>query len=348
MLGGTGAIGEPLVRRLSEKHSVYVTSRTKKENAGNITYICSNAKDDSFLFSLLERQQKYDVIIDFMVYKTEELKKRLQVILDNTEQYVFFSSSRCYAKSSLPIKEDFPRLIDVCKDAEYIESDEYGIAKGREENLLFESNKRNWTIIRPYITYNTYRLQLGVYEKEHWLNRALAGKTIIFPNDIAAKKTSLTYGPDVAGAIEDLIGNEKALGEAFHITTNESYTWGEILDFYCLEIERITGKRPKVKYIENSIGLQSVWNKWQIKYDRLFDREFDNSKIEAVRGVYSYKPIFQGLRECLESFIAEPRWLGRNIAFEAWCDRQCGEWVSLKSIPGKYNKYQYLKRRVLG
>ena len=346
ILGGTGAMGVPLVKLLAKDNKLFVTTRSQKENKGNITYIQGNAKDREFFSTLMEK--RYDSIIDFMVYGTEELKERLPLLLDHTKQYFFFSSSRCYADSSTPITEDSPRLVDVCTDSEYLSIDEYGMAKGREENLLKATGRTNWTIIRPYITYNSNRIQLGVYEKENWLRRALEGRTIVFPKDIAAKKTSLTYGPDVAGAIAELIGNEKAYGQAFHITTDESHTWGEILDFYCDKIEEITGKRPKVKLVENSNALMTVWNKWQIKYDRLYDREFNNTKIETVRGKYNYKPTFEGLGECLEEFISNPVWLGMNTRYEAWCDRQCGEWTPLWEIPGKKAKLRYLKHRILG
>ena len=346
ILGGTGAMGVPLVNLLAKDHKLFVTTRAKKENRGNITYIQGNAKDREFFSTLMEK--RYDSIIDFMVYSTEELKERLPILLDHTNQYFFFSSSRCYADSSTPITEDSPRLVDVCTDPEYLSIDEYGMAKGREENLLRETGRTNWTIIRPYITYNSNRIQLGVYEKENWLRRALEGRTIVFPKDIAAKKTSLTYGPDVAGAIAELIGNEKAYGQAFHITTDESHTWGEILDFYCDKIEEITGKRLKVNLVENSNGLMTVWNKWQIRYDRLYDREFNNTKIETVRGKYNYKPTFEGLGECLDEFISNPVWLGMNERYEAWCDRQCGEWTPLWEIPGKKAKLRYLKHRILG
>lgn len=345
VLGGTGAIGVPLVELLSKRNKLFVTTRSKKENKRNIKYLQGNAKEDDFLYSMLDKQ--YDAIIDFMVYSTEDLKRRLPALLNHTKQYFFLSSSRCYADSNIPIKENSPRLVDICTDSEYEAIDEYGMSKGREENLLKESGRKNWTIIRPYITYNTYRIQLGVYEKENWLKRALEGKTIIFPKDIAVKKTSLTYGPDVAGAVEKLVGNPKALGEAFHITTSECHTWGEILEFYCDEIERITGKYPKIKLVDNSEGLQNVWNKWQIKYDRLYNREFDNSKIESVRGKYEYKPTFDGLSRCLEEFIAKPKWFEMNAVYEAWCDRQCGEWTSLKDFSGMRHKLQYLRHRCL-
>ena len=346
VLGGTGAMGVPLVRLLSERaDTVYVTTRFQKENFGNVIYICGNAKEQAFFEELMIRS--YDVIVDFMVYGTEELNQRLDSLLNHTKQYFFFSSSRCYAGSNAAIKEDSPRLVDICKDQEYLSTDEYGLAKGKEENLIFSSGKKNWTIIRPYITYNVYRIQLGVYEKENWLRRALEGRTIVFPEDFASKKTSLTFGPDVAGAVVDLIGNEQAYGQAFHITTNESHTWGEILDFYCKKIEEKTGRKPKVKMINDSKDLQKVWNPWQIKYDRLYDRTFDNSKIEAIRGKYNYKSSFEGLSECLDSFLENPKWLEMNIKYEAWCDRQTGEFTPLHKISGYFNKLRYLKWRFI-
>lgn len=347
VLGGTGAMGVPLVELLSQRgDNVYVTTRFQKKNHENVTYLCGNAKEQAFFENLMTK--KYDAIVDFMVYGTEELHQRLKCLLEHTTQYVFFSSSRCYAESNTPITENSSRLVDVCKDPEYLSKDEYGLAKGKEENLLFNSGKKNWTIIRPYITYNTYRLQLGVYEKEDWLRRTLEGRTIVFPEDIASKRTSLTYGPDVAGAVVDLIGNEKAYGHAFHITTNESHTWGEILDFYCKMLEEKTGKKPKVRIVKDSDGLQTVWNPWQIRYDRLYNRTFDNSKIEAVRGRYNYKSTFDGLEECLDSFLKNPKWLGMNTKYEAWCDRQTREFTPLQEISGYRNKLRYLKWRFKG
>ncbi|WP_295067324.1 epimerase [Ruminococcus sp.] len=348
LLGGTGAMGVPLVNILSERKdvTVYVTSRSEKESKGNVNYIKGNAKDYSFFESLLNKH--YDAIIDFLVYATDEFKKRLSLVLEHTDQYFFFSSARCYADNKGLITEDSPRLVDVCKDEEYLATDEYGLAKGKEENILRSGNSKNWTIIRPYITYNSYRIQLGVYEKENWLKRALEGQTVVFPSDIADSLTSLTYGPDVAKVISLLIGNQKAYGKTFHITTGETHTWREICEFYISEIEKITGKKIKVIYPENSEGLQKVWNPWQIKYDRLFDRAFDNSKIESVIGDFEFKSTFEGLSECLNQFLKAPKWLNMNWKYEAWCDKQSGEFTPLSSISGNRTKLTYLKHRILG
>ena len=346
LLGGTGAMGKPLAQILAQnnENNIYITSRSRRGDLDNIHYLQGNAKNNDFLKELLN--EKFDVIVDFLVYNTEELKERISLVLDNTDQYFFFSSARCFAESNEPITEVSPRLVDVCSDLKYLKTDEYALAKGREENILLEFGQKNWTIIRPYITYNSQRLQLGVFEKEHWLWRALNGGTVVFPKDIAQRKTSLTYGVDVAKTVALLIGNPKAYGESLNIITSETHTWGEILDFYCKVIEDKTGKKVKVCYLENSEELQEQWNPWQIKYDRLFDRAFDSSKVDKIVGKVEYRSTFEGIEQCLTDFIINPRWLKRNWNFEAWCDKQCGEWTPLFSDVDLKSKAVYLKYRL--
>ncbi len=345
VFGGTGAMGTPLVHLLKDAgHEVYVTTRQSIPSDKNLHYLQGNAKDEAFFTSLLQRD--YDAIVDFMVYGSRELEKRLPVLLNHTKQYVFFSSSRVYAESGTPLTERSPRLLDACKDTTYLQTDEYALAKAREENLLMGSDSNNWTIIRPYITYNDQRLQLGVYEKENWLYRALHGRTIVMPADIASRKTSLTYGPDVAAVVARLIGNEKAFGQVFHPVNPETTTWENILQLYLDVIENKTGKRPKVKLVDNSMGLQQVWNPWQIRYDRLYDRVFDSSKVNLICG-YNYKNMKAGLRDCLEHFLNKPKWLGINWRYEAWADQVAGERASISEIDGLRTKVRYMKHRYL-
>ncbi len=102
-----------------------------------------------------------------MLYTTEEFKLRYDLYLNSTAQYVFLSSSRVYAESKTPIKEESPRLLDVCTDEAYIATDEYAIAKARQEYILKKSERRNWTVIRPYVTFSEIRLQLSPLEKCH-------------------------------------------------------------------------------------------------------------------------------------------------------------------------------------
>lgn len=345
LLSGTGAMGSPLAALLQrEEHDIYITSRSYRENVNHVHYIRGNVRELTFLRDILK--DTYDVIFDFSVCSSSEFKERMPLFLDSTSQYFYFSSSRVYSDSPVPITEKSLRLLDSCSDEIYLSTDEYALAKAREENLLRDSGKKNWTIIRPYITYNDYRLQLGVYEKENWLNRVLEGKTIVLPKDIAEKKTALTWGPDVAGALVKLMGNEKAYGETFQIVTNQSLTWQEIFRIYSDVIERKTGRIPKIKYIENSLSLQSVWNPYQIIYDRVYNRTFDSRKLEEAIGKFEYTDMYEGLERCLSNFLDAPRWLDRNWNYETWSDVNTGEWTLVTKIPGKRQKLNYLRRKL--
>lgn len=223
LLGGTGAMGVHLAQLLNDRSDVeyvYVTSRSVRADKGRIKYLVGNAKDINFLKEALAITQ-WDCIVDFMTYTSEELENRISLLLSVCKQYIFLSSARCYADSKEKITEKTPYLVDAIKDDTYLSTKEYGLEKGRSEIIVKQSGT-NWTIIRPYITYSEDRLQLGVYEKEDWLYRALHGRTIVFSKDIADKFTTLTYGLDVARGISQLIGVKSAIEQEFHITQTES------------------------------------------------------------------------------------------------------------------------------
>ena len=347
ILGGTGAMGTSLVSILSRRrdNNLFITSRKRRiSQRDNVEYIQGNAHDNNFLIKLLSSKY-YDTVIDFMAYSTDEFKLRIDLFLKHTAQYIYISSSRVYANENKCITEKTKRLLDICKDNEYLETDEYALTKARQENLLLKSKKRNWTIIRPYITYNVERLQLGAYEKENWLYRALHGRSIIFNKDIANKFTTLTYGHDVALRIADIIGKEKALGEIMHITTFETKKWKDILNLYLDIIENKTGKRPNVCWLDTSIDIGKIaGNKYQIKYDRLYDRCFDNRKINNISECKEkYMSLNKGLKICLEKFIDENRkFLDISWKLQAYMDKMAGEKTPLKEIPTLKGKIKYV------
>ena len=143
-------MGQPLVRQLATANDVYVTTRRdlSQPDSSGITYIKGNAKDLTFLASTL-KSRHWDAIVDFMVWTTE-FPQVLPLMLESTDQYVFISSARVYAQSDEPITEETPRLLDVSEDQEYLSTNEYALAKAREEDMLFRSGRNNFTIVRPY------------------------------------------------------------------------------------------------------------------------------------------------------------------------------------------------------
>lgn len=346
VLGGTGAIGMHLVHLLSNNGiEIMVTSRKQRASEDNINYIQGNAHDIKFLRTILK--ESWDAIVDFMTYTTQSFKKRVYLLLEATSQYVFLSSSRVYADSDIPITEDSLRLLDVSQDKKFLSTDEYSLAKARQENILRKSKRKNWTIIRPYITYSKDRLQLGILEKEEWLYRALQGRTIIFSSDINSKLTALTYGLDVSKGIMAVIGNSKTLGDAFHITINHSITWNDILGIYLRILDKRLGQKPKVLLQDMQTFLKCTNRKYQICYDRLFDRKFNNSKISQYLNTDNFTKIEVGLKNCLEDFLVNPTFNHINWKLEALKDKQVRERASLKEIKGLKQKVKYLFFRYL-
>ena len=346
VLGGTGAMGTPLVKMLSAEHQVYVTSRRERESTSNVHYIQGNARDIEFLKVVLS-ERRYDVVVDFMVHGASQFKQVAELMLDSTDQYVFISSARVYSQSEEPITEETPRLLEASTDEEYLKTNEYALAKAREEDLLRNSGKKNYTIIRPTITYNTNRLQLGVLEKESWLYRALHGRTIVFSHDIASKLTTMTLGDDVAKGIASIVGKEGARGEVFHITYGRSLSWYEVFDIYKRVLDKHLGKETPIVYTDKSTNLKLKGRKYQIIYCRYFNRTFDNSKIGAYCDVDDFTSPEEGLTNALTEFLKKPRFSKIAWSIEAVNDRVTGEFTPLREIPRLKNKLRYLIYRFI-
>ena len=344
VLGGTGAMGAHLVQLLVKKEvATFVTSRVSHKPDNNLQYIQGDAHDISFLKSILESNE-WDSIVDFMIYNTQAFKERVDLLLNSTKQYIFLSSARVYANSEQPLTEISPRLLDVSEDTDYLTTDEYALTKARQEDILKNSINKNYTIIRPYITYSEDRLQLGIWEKEDWLYRVLHGRTIVFSKNIGSKITTLTYGLDVAKGIAAIIGNFNALGDTFHIIAKESQTWNETLTAYLDILEKYLGHRPKVllQELNNFMELRSNISKYQVLYDRLFDRMFDNSKIAQYVDINSFTNIEEGLEKCLEEFLKNTRFKQINWRIQAIMDKICNEKTCLSEIKGIKQKLKYL------
>lgn len=341
ILGGTGAIGSPLVQMLSERNNeIYITSRSKRVSYKNIHYIEGNAHLSEFVDLLLENH--WDVIIDFMVYSTSCFQEVVIKYLEGADQYVFLSSARVYSNSNGPINESSARLLDVSTDNEFLDTDEYSLTKARQEDILRKTKKNNWTIIRPYITYNENRLQLGLLEKEEWLYRALKGRTIIFSDNINSKITTLTYGVDVAKGIVALIGNKNAYGEIFNITTKNNLKWENILNIYLNILKEHLGYTPKVVLLNNVDFLFCKPAKYQLIYDRAYDRSFEINKISNYINIDDFTTVEIGLRKCLLNFLENPQFNEINWLSEAKKDKISNEFTPLNEISGFKQKLKYL------
>lgn len=338
-------MGIHLAEILKRQHEVFITSRTREGGDEHLKYIKGNAKDDSFLMELLK--SKWDAIVDFMVYTTKEFEQRIYNLLESGAHYFYLSSARVFAdSSSILIREESPRLLDTTEDNIYLQTEEYALSKAREENILKSSRYDNWTIIRPYITYAENRLQLGVLEKEEWLYRAIHGRSIVINEEILEKTTTLTYGADVSSAMSLLIGNENAKRESFNITTDEGITWGEVLDIYSRTIESVTGRSVNIKPVPLDTFIKCrPYGIYQIRYDRMYNRRFDNSKILKATGKIDWLQPKEGLTKCLQDFLQHPSFLPIDWHSEVIKDQLSKQYASLSEISGAKEKIKYIIKR---
>lgn len=300
VLGATGAMGKYLIPYLAEAgHQVDAVALDEmKSDWPNVRYIRANAKDVSILKPLLA--EKYDGIVDFMIYTTANLAYFLPLMLSSTGHYIYLSSYRIYDNKEHPVRESSPRLLDTADSIVLRNSDDYSVYKARGENIVRTFPKDRWTIIRPAITYSLMRYQLVTLEAPNTVGRAFAGKKVVVPEQARNVQATMSWAGDVARMIERLLFNPQALGETFSVCTAEHRTWGEIADYY-----------------KDICGMQTVWidkedylrilsddpfylgARWQLDFDRLFDRIMDNSKVLAATGLRqeNLMPLYDGLKK---------------------------------------------------
>lgn len=303
VLGSTGAMGQYLVPYLADMGCsvTAVSLEDEKPYNSNVTCVKGNAKDFDFLNSLLS--QKFDGVVDFMVYGGHDFEKYYKLFLENTGHYIFLSSCRVYANEEIPVKETSPRLLDVSKDKALLASDDYCIYKAKSENLLMLSKYNNWTVVRPATTFSQMRYQLVTLEAANTVGRAKKGKKVVLPVQAKNKPATLCWAGDVSMMIAKLLFNNEAKREIFNVCSSEHHTWEEIAEYYhdIVGLEAVwVDKEDYLRILNPDMGLGT---RWQLEYARMFDRITDNSKVLKLTGMKQEEltPLYDALKMMIEA-----------------------------------------------
>ncbi len=310
LMGGSGALGVYLTQELLQKgYAVDVVCLEELlSTQEDLRYIKADGRNIDTVRSLLAN--RYDAVVDFMIYlSAEEYAPFCRLYLDSTAHYVFLSSYRVYADEQHLITEEAPRLLDVSRDEVLLHSGDYCIYKARQEDLLRASGYKNWTILRPAITYSKRRFQLTVLEAHVLVHRMRLGKTVVLPEPAMDVQATLSWAGDFGKAAARLIHNPKAFCETYTVSTAEHHTWREMAEIY----RELGGLKYVTVDTETFLSLWSArepLDRQQLVYDRYFTRVIDNSKLLEHTGLRQadFMPLREGLKRELDALPADYVW----------------------------------------
>lgn len=294
LIAGGGTLGTYTAKELLNKGCAVDIICLEDYTSNNPKLCYHKAKADLNYLTEFLKDKYYDGIVNFIHYYVPEMYKPVHKLLTSkTDQLIFLSSYRVYAESKQPLTEESPFLADVVEDEEFLKSEDYAVPKAICEKFLREeSGTKNWTVVRPVISFSDKRFDLVTVSGHEIIDAARSGKTVILPE--AAK--NLTAGLDWAGNSGKLIANllfkKECLGEAYTVSSGQNLTWGEVADIYT----RLTGVNFRWTDTEEYVSTGHGGN--GLFYDRLYDRAVDNTKILKTTGLK--KEDFTSIEEGIE------------------------------------------------
>ena len=255
---------------------------------------------------------EFDAVADFIVFTPDQLERDLDLFRGRAAHYLFISSASAYQTppSSLPVTES------TILDNPYWEYSRNKIAC--EERLLraWREEKFPFTIVRPSHTYDKTLLPCT----GSWtvIDRMLRGQPVIIHGDGTSLWT-LTHHADFARGFVGLLGNSRALGEIFHITSDEWLSWNQIFE----QLARAAGAQLNAAHIPSELiaAYDPAWGAGLLG-DKSASMIFDNSKIKRVVPDFVCTiPFSRGAEEIIAWYKADPARQKVDEAFNALCDR---------------------------
>ena len=299
-IGGTGFISTAVSRMaIARGLELYLLNRGIRSSGIPGAYqLTGDIHNPESMRNALKDHQ-FDVVVDWIAYTPEDIERDLQVFRGRTKQFVFISSASAYQK---------PVVNYLITESTPLENPywEYSRNKIASEELLMKAYHDEdfpVTIVRPSYTYNTYLpVAIGGFGCYTLADRMLKGKPIIVHGD----GTSLwvnTHAEDFAKGFLGLLGNEKAIGQAFHITSDEVLSWNQIYQ----TIADVLGVEAKIIHIPSDFIVKVVPSiTGNLLGDKIWSVAFDNSKIKSfVPEFQATIPFREGMRRALEWFAAD-------------------------------------------
>jgi nucleoside-diphosphate-sugar epimerase len=240
----------------------------------------------------------FDAVVDWIAFTTDHIETDLDLFRIRTGQYVFISSASAYQTppASVPVTESTP-----------LDNPVWLYSRNKiacEERLLraFREEKFPMTVVRPSHTYDkTLNPIHGGYTL---IDRMRKGQPVIVHGDGTSLWT-LTHHKDFARGFVGLLGNNRAVGDTFHITSDEVLTWNQI---YVLMARAAGVEAPQLVHVPSDLiaAYDQDWGDGLLG-DKAHSMIFDNTKIKRLVPDYvAAIPFAQGAKEIVAWFDSDP------------------------------------------
>lgn len=298
-IGGTGIISSACSQRAIEQgFDLYLLSRGQSQRAAppEAKRLSGDIRDPESVRAALAGHH-FDVVVDWVAYTTEHIETDINLFRGRTNQYIFISSASAYQTPprALPVTESTPLHNPYwAYSRNKIACEERLLAAYRDEGFPM-------TIVRPSHTYDQTLLPMhGGYTV---VNRMRQGKPVIVHGDGTSLWT-MTHHRDFAKAFVGLLGNSRAIGDTFQITSDEWLTWNQIVEF----VAAAAHTTAHIVHIPSDFinRFDPEWGAGLLG-DKAHSMVFDNSKIKRLVPDYTATiPFEQGAREIMAWYDADP------------------------------------------
>ena len=261
--------------------------------------------------------RSFDVVADWIGFLPEHAETDIRLFTGRTAQYMYISSAAAYQKppSHYIVDESTPLHNPYWQ---------YARDKAACEELLNRAYREDGfpiTVIRPSLTYG---LTMIPYLMNSWckpytlIRRLRQGKKIIVPGDGTSLWT-MTHSTDFARGFVGLMGNRRAVGQAFNIMSDEVQDWNRILE----AIADAAGAKADAVHIATDyiVGKEPTLT-GTLLGDKSQSAVFDCSKLKAfVPGFEATMPFAEGVRISVEYFDSHPEMQAVDEEYDAMVDR---------------------------
>jgi nucleoside-diphosphate-sugar epimerase len=301
-IGGTGVISTAVSRQaVARGFDLYLLNRGMRQtDLRGCHFLTADINRPEEVHVAL-RDMTFDVVVDWIAYTPQDIERDLALFRGRVKQYIFISSASAYQKP--PARYSITEETPLCNPFWEYSRDKIAC----EERLLraFREEAFPMTIVRPSLTYDTnFPIAIGGWGCYTLADRINRGLPIIVHGD-GTSLWVVTHAEDFARGFLGIAGNMRAVGEAFHITSDEVLTWDQIYR----TIAEALGVEPKIVHITTDFICKIAPDlTGTLQGDKAWSTVFDNSKIK--RFVPEFKavvPFTEGIRRTISWFAADDR-----------------------------------------